>query len=306
MYRSSQGRELHIGVIRDQVLGPVISFGLGGTSIELLGDRAIALPPLNTLIARDLIRRTKAAKALGKFRQLAPINFDRLEQTLLRVSEMVCELPEIREMDLNPIVSDTENTVALDARIVVDHTSRTRQYAHMAIHPYPSHLSSKWQMSDGTDVVIRPIRPEDAAIEQDFMHNLSPEAKYMRFMQTMQELTPEMLVRFTQIDYDREIALVAVVKHQGKEMQVAVTRFGTNPDGESCEFAIAVADSWTHKGLGTKMLSALIETARSRGLKLMEGDVLEQNRAMLHLAKKLGFVVHEPDDSRVRHVSLTL
>jgi acetyltransferase len=294
-------------VIRDQVFGPVISFGLGGTAIELLGDRAVALPPLNTLIARDLIRRTKAAKALGKFRQFAPVNFEKLEQTLLRVSEMVCELPEIREMDLNPIVADTEGTVALDARIVVDkYSSRSGRYAHMAIHPYPSHLSAKWQMSDGTDVVVRPIRPEDAKIEQDFMHSLSPEAKYLRFMQALQELTPEMLVRFTQIDYDREMAFIALAREQGQEKQVAVARFATNPDGGSCEFAIAVADSWCHKGLGTRMLTLLIDYARSRGLSLMEGDVIAQNRAMLGLARKLGFVIHNPDESHVRHVTLDL
>jgi acetyltransferase len=290
MYRHPNGRELHVGVIRDNVFGPVISFGLGGTAIEVLRDRAVALPPINTFIAQTLIRSTRAARMLDQFRHMPAVNMQALEQVLWRVSEMVCELPQIRELDINPLVADNDGVRALDVRVVIDlQPPHIDRYAHMAIHPYPSHLLSRWQLADGTDIIVRPIRPEDAEIEQEFVHNLSPRSKYFRFMQTLRELTPEMLVRFTQIDYDRELALIAIVRQGGKDVEVAVTRYGMNPDGESCEFAIVVADAWQSKGIGARMLGMLMEAAKTRGFKIMEGEVLSENSSMLGLVKKMGF-----------------
>jgi acetyltransferase len=298
MYRHPHGRELHVGVIRDNVFGPVISFGLGGTAIEVLHDRAVALPPLNTFIAETLIRSTRAAKLLGAFRNMPAVNLSALEQVLWRVSEMVCELPHIRELDINPLAADEDGVAALDVRVVIDLAPpQIDRYGHMAIHPYPSQLAVRWQLNDGTDILVRPIRPEDAEIEQEFVHNLSPRSKYFRFMQTLRELTPEMLVRFTQIDYDRELALIAIVKEGGRDVEVAVTRYGMNPDGESCEFAIAVADAWQTKGIGSRMLGMLLEAAKTRGFKIMEGEVLAENGPMLGLVKKMGFVVHQLPNS---------
>lgn len=304
MYVNREGRELHIGVVRDAVFGPVISFGLGGTSIEVLGDRAVALPPLNALIVDDLIGRTRAARLLGAFRHAQPADRAALAHTLLRVSEMACELPEIREMDINPLIADPDGTVALDARIIIDRPAPgVDHYRHMAIHPYPAYLVTRERLADGSEVIVRPIRPEDAQIEQTFVRNLSPSAKYLRFMHGVTELTPEMLVRFTQIDYDREMALIAVAAQQGQEVEIAVTRFVTDPNGDGCEFAIAVADDWRGKGLGRRLLSLLIEHARRRGLNYMEGHVLRENHAMLTLAHKLGFVAKPlPGAGDVYHV----
>lgn len=290
MYVSPHGRELHVGVVRDEVFGPVISFGLGGTAVEVLHDRAVALPPLNTFIAQTLIQQTRAARLLGPFRNMPPVNMAALEAVLWRVSEMVCELPEIRELDINPLIADETGAVALDARIVVEAPPpQLDRYAHMAIHPYPSHLVTTMQLADGTNVTLRPIRPEDAEIEDAFVRNLSPRAKYFRFMQALRELTREMLIRFTQIDYDRELALIAVVEQDGKEVEVAVARYGMNPDRETCEFAIVVGDAWQGKGIGSRLMALLMEAAKARGFKQMEGEVLAENGPMLSLVRRLGF-----------------
>ena len=308
MYKHPHGRELHVGVIRDEVFGPVISFGLGGVAIEVLRDRACALPPLNTFIVRDLIRNTRAAKLIGAFRHMPAVNHAALEQVLLAVSEMVCELPQIKELDINPLVADEQGAVALDVRIVVETPPPRRdRYGHMTIYPYPSHLVSQMQLPDGTDIVLRPIRPEDADIEAAFVRNLSPQARYMRFMQTLEELSPEMLVRFTQIDYDRELALIAVVMEGGKEVEIAVTRYGVNPDGDSCEFAIVVADEWQTRGVGARLLTLLMEAAKARGFKRMEGEVLAENGAMLSLVKRVGFSVSTlPDEPAIFAVQRNL
>ena len=290
MVNSPNGRELIVGVIRDPVFGPVISFGSGGTAVEVQRDRAVALPPLNSFIARNLIENTRVSKLLGDFRNLPAINMHALIQLLLRVSEIVCELPRIMELDINPVIADEKGVIALDARIAIDtHMTQLRPYDHMAIHPYPVHLQMRWQLADGTDIMIRPIRPEDAEIEQAFVRDLSPKAKYFRFMQALRELTPEMLVRFTQIDYDREMAFIAVLEQDGKELEVGVARYATNPDGESCEFALVVDDEWQHRGIGSRLMTTLMTTAKARGFKTMEGEILADNRDMLSLVDHLGF-----------------
>lgn len=301
MYKNPNGRELIIGVIRDPVFGPVISFGSGGTAVEVLRDRAIALPPLNSFIASDLINKTRVAKLLGQFRQLPAVNMRALEQVLLRISEIVCELPQIQELDINPIVADDQGVLALDTRVVIDYrSSQLKPYGHMAIHPYPPHLESDYQLADGTEIIIRPIRPEDAQIEQAFIRDLSPMAKYFRFMQTLQELTPQMLIRFTQIDYDREMAFIAVVEQQGQELEIGVARYATNPDGNSCEFALVVDDEWQHKGIGTRLMKTLMATAKARGFQAMEGEILADNQQMLKLMDLLEFnKTTSPDDPHI-------
>ena len=302
------GRELMVGVTSDPVFGPVITFGAGGTTVEVMGDRSVTLPPLNTFLVKDLIQDTHVAKMLGAFRHMPPVDMDALESVLLRVSEMVCELPMLMEMDINPLIVDESGALAADARVVVEFRQPSAdRYSHMAIYPYPMHLVSNWQLTDGTDVVIRPIRPEDAELEREFVHNLSEESRYFRFMNSIQELSEPMLVRFTQIDYSREMALLAVTEQEGREVELGVTRFAINPDGESCEFALVVADSMRGKGLGHKLMIALMDAARSKGLKIMEGEVLNNNANMLKLMKRLSFSIEaNPDDDSIRRVSKVL
>lgn len=308
MYSSDHGRELLVGVIRDPVFGPAITFGAGGTQVEILRDRAIALPPLNTLLAERVISQTRIAQLLGQFRQMPAVKMEAVIQVLRRVSEMVCELPEIRELDINPLIADENGVMALDARIVVERRPPSLdRYAHMAIHPYPTHLVSLWQLADGTNIKIRPIRPEDASIEQSFVRELSPRSKYFRFMQGLNELTQQMLVRFTQLDYSRELALIAVLENQQAETELGVARYVTNPDGESCEFALVVADKWQNRGIGSHLMTALMEAARQRGLERMEGEILTNNDNMLKLTAKLGFSSRtSPDDDGIRLVSKRL
>jgi acetyltransferase len=300
------GRELMIGVFRDPIFGPVITFGAGGSDVDIFSDRSVALPPLNRYLAKDLIDSTRASKILDQFRNMPPVDREALKEVLLCISEMVCELPWIIEVDLNPLIVDENGAIAADARIVIDHTSNASgdRYAHMAIYPYPVHLIQEWQMNDGKVVTIRPIRPEDAELEQEFVKNMSDESRYYRFMDTLRELTQTMLVRFTQIDYDREMALVAIMPQEdGKEMQIGVARYVGNPDGESVEFALAVGDDWQKCGVGRKLMTALIECARMKGYRAVVGDVLSTNSKMFRLMTSLGFTIHpHPDDTAVKRV----
>jgi acetyltransferase len=290
MHASGSARELMIGVLRDPVFGPVISFGSGGTAVELHKDSAVVLPPLNDYLITKAIQRTRVAKALEHFRNMPAVNMEMLKEIMKRVSQMVCELPEIREMDINPLVADENGVIAVDARFAIDYpATMVGHYDHMAIHPYPNHLSQHTQLSDGTDVLIRPMRPEDAEMEQKFVRNLSKESRYMRFMQTLNELTPDMLVRLTQIDYDREIAFVAITRKHGQDMIIGVGRYAINPDKVSCEFALVVADDWHNRGLGGLLMGMLMDAARKKGLHTMEGEVLSNNSNMLSLIKRLHF-----------------
>jgi len=308
------GRELMIGVFRDPIFGPVITFGAGGFDVEIFSDRSVALPPLNRFLAKDLIESTRAAKILGQFHNMPPADREAIKEVLLCISEMVCELPWIQELDLNPLIVDENGAIAADARIVIDHAASATgdRYAHMSIYPYPVHLIQEWQMNDGQVVTIRPIRPEDADMEQEFVKAMSDESRYYRFMDTLRELTQTMLVRFTQIDYDREMALVATIALEVEdnvdgieppEKQIGVARYVVNPDGESVEFALAVGDDWQKCGVGRKLMTALIECARMKGYRAVVGDVLSTNAKMFRLMTSLGFTIHpHPDDTAVKRV----
>lgn len=308
MYRSSNGRELMIGIKRDPVFGPVIVFGSGGTDVEIVADTAIALPPLNRRLAADLIGRTKISRMLAQFRQMAPVDTEMLVDILLCVSNMACELPWIQEMDINPLIVDDNAAMAADARIRVQYPRpSTDPYDHLAIHPYPAHLVSRVQLADGTDIVIRPIRPEDAEIEQAFIRGLSNEAKYFRFMSAVHELSQEMLVRFTQIDYHNEMALIAVKLNGEHEEQIGVARYVTNLDRKSCEFALVVSDRWQRVGIGHHLMQKLFEIARDRGLESMVGEVLANNSKMLDLMKSLDVEIKKhPYDMNIVRVEYRL
>jgi acetyltransferase len=304
----SETRSFLIGVKDDPVFGPVVSFGAGGTMTELLHDNAVALPPLNRVLARRLIGKTRISRLLGPFRHLPAVDETVVEDVLLKISDLVCELPYIDELDINPLFVNPQGALAVDARIRVRRPkTRPEPYAHMAIHPYPVHLARVSVLSDGAELVVRPIRPEDAEIEQTFVRDLSPEAKYFRFMQSIHELTPEMLVRFTQIDYSREMALIAVVREDGHEKEVGVARYTINPDGKSCEFAIVVDDKRQKQGIGSTLMKGLMEAARGQGLRSIEGEILADNHRMMRLMQSLGFSIRpDPNDEGIRLVECWL
>jgi acetyltransferase len=289
MLRYADAREVMIGVATDAVFGPVISFGTGGTAVETVGDAAIALPPLNAALAAELIGRSRIGRLLGAYRDVPAADRKALAALLTGVSEMVCALPWLKEMDLNPVLAHPGGAVIADARIVVD-AARLRpqpRYGHMAIHPYPSELEGGMRLRDGTTVAVRPIRPEDAALEGRFVEALSERSRYQRFVSHITQLPPQLLARFTQIDYDRELALVALAPEGGEF--IAVGRYAPNPDGETAEFALTVADAWQGRGLGRGLLERLCDLARAAGYRALYGHILNANREMLELAQNLGF-----------------
>jgi acetyltransferase len=308
MILKRHGRELAVGVKRDPVFGPVITFGEGGNHVAVSKDMEMSLPPLNRYLVRDLIQSSRVAPMLDALHNMPAINHEALEFVLLRVSEMVCELPWLQSLEINPLIVDEVGAVAVDARLVADNLSPSDgRYDHMAIHPYPSQLTSHWTEPDGTRITIRPIKPEDAQLEIEFVRKLSPETKYYRFMNTMRELPPAMVARLTQIDYDREMAFVATLREGDEEVEIGVCRYAVNPDGESCEFAIVVADDWQKRGLARKLMKVLIETARAKGLTYMNGVFLANNERMIRFVQGLGFSLsNDPDDSTVKVGVLSL
>ncbi|WP_326543548.1 bifunctional acetate--CoA ligase family protein/GNAT family N-acetyltransferase [Pseudorhodoferax sp.] len=302
-----RGREVYIGLTTDEAFGPVITFGAGGTMIELVADRAMELPPLNQFLARRLIERSRVAETLGEWRGAPAADVEALEQVLLRVSEMVCALPQLREMDINPIIVDASGALAVDARIVVDHSSQAPgSFDHLAILPYPSAHEREWPMKGGGLYTIRPIHPDDADMLQALVRGLSQESRYFRFASTMPELPARMLARYTLIDYDREMALVAVHRERKAgndgemvevERIVGVSRYITNPDQTSCEFSLVVADDFKGQGLGTRLMLAIIDAARAKGLAEIDGLILANNTNMLRLMGSLGFTIRPfPED----------
>jgi len=318
MARHKRGREIYIGLVTDDPFGPVIAFGAGGTMIELMNDRAMELPPLNQFLARSLIDRARVSETLGEWRGATAVDMDALEHVLLRVSEMVCELPQLREMDINPIIVDESGAVAVDARIVIDnaqqaHGGRTHNYNHLAILPYPAQHEQVWPMRGGEQYTIRPIHPDDADMLQTLVRSLSSESRYFRFVSSMHELPPQMLSRFTLIDYDREMALVAVYTERkagedGEMVEtsriVGVSRYITNPDSSSCEFSLVVADDFGGRGLGSRLMLSIMDVAREKGLAEIDGLVLTNNPGMLKLMKSLGFSIKAyADDLDFRFVS---
>jgi acetyltransferase len=305
MLRFPHAREVLVGVATDPVFGPVISFGAGGVSVEAVRDTAVALPPLNAPLARELMQRTRVWRLLAGYRDVPPADAAALAAVLCGVSRMVCALPWLREMDLNPVLAHPGGAVIADARVAIDPVRAKepppegRRYPHMAIHPYPVELEDEVVLRDGTRVKIRPIRPEDAERENRFFDGLSERSRYQRFMQYLPHLPPRMLARFTQLDYDRELALVAL--HGGEF--IAVGRFSPNADGATAEFALVTADAWQGKGLGRLLLQRLREEARKAGYAALYGIIMEANHDMLDLARRLGFVEAARTSSEVTVVS---
>ncbi|GAA5181924.1 GNAT family N-acetyltransferase [Niveibacterium umoris] len=301
-------RGLLLAVSRDPVFGPVISFGEHGVDAEGLDGRTVALPPLNDFLAKDLIRSHRIANRLGAWRGLPAVAMERLEFVLLRLSEMVCELPWVRSVDIQPLVADENDVIAVDVRIVVGRVPKSAgRYDHMAIHPYPGNLVHHIELFDGREVLVRPIMPEDATLEQEFVRRLSPETKYYRFMSALSELPPQMLAKLTQIDYDREMAFVATIDRDGIEYELGVCRYAANPDGKSCEFAIVVSDDAKGTGLAQNMMDILILCAKERGLLEMKGMFLTDNDRMLRFVRKIGFVLtNDPEDNSIKLGSLDI
>jgi acetyltransferase len=314
MHGKRYGRELLAGIASDPAFGPVIAFGAGGNLVELIADRSLALPPLSAAMARDMIARTRVQALLGIAHGMPAAALWAIEDVLLSLSELACECPEVQELDINPLIADADGVIAVDVHLQLRAAESARlpgqpegRYAHCAIEPYPSQLARTITVRDGRSLLVRLERPEDAQLEQEFVRKLSGESRYYRFHHGLAELSAPMLVRFTQIDYDREMAFVALTGEGATLEQVGNVRYVQEFDEETCEFALVVADAWNGVGLGTALMQIAIAHARSKGLVWMRGDVLFENKRMLRLCERLGFRPrpHE-DDATLRTVWLKL
>lgn len=304
-----EGYELILGSSLDAQFGPIVLFGSGGRLVEIYRDRAVALPPLNTTLARRLMEQTRIFRALQGFRGHAAIDISSLESVLVRFSELVVEHPRIKEIDVNPLLVTSDGILALDARIVL-HPKEIADQAlpRTAIRPYPRKYISRLKMKDGTEVLLRPIRPEDERAMVKFHESLSDRTVYLRYFH-MEKLDTrsahQRLVRKCFIDYDREMALVAESADKEHEI-LGLGRLSKQRWGKKGEVAVLVADPYQNVGLGTELLRRLIVVARDEGLQELEANILPENTAMFALARRFGFAVRNSQDPSVLTASLQL
>jgi acetyltransferase len=289
-YFANPDYEILLGAKRDANFGPVILFGMGGIYTEVLKDRSLGLPPMNRLLARRLMQETKAYSLLQGYRNRPAADMPRLEEMIIRLSQLLIDFPEIAELDMNPVLIKDGDPVAVDARILLSPIA-VPSSLHLVISPYPQEDESHMVAADGRAIFIRPVKPEDAPLFTALFKTLSPTTIYYRFFGALKELNPEMLARFTQIDYDREIALVAIDEASQTDNILGVARVIGDPDAKTGEFAVLVGDAWQGKGIGSNLLEKCLSIAEKQGFKTVHGIVLKENRNMLALGKKLGFSI---------------
>jgi acetyltransferase len=289
MARRPGAHELIAGASCDPVFGPVILFGQGGVAVEAIGDTALALPPLNQVLARDLVGRTRVARLLAGYRDRPAADMDALYTVLVRISALLADLPEVLELDINPLLADQDGVLALDARMRVGTAPQTGA-ARFAIRPYPAELeeTASWE---GQPVLLRPIRPEDAPQHAAFFAALTPEDVRLRMFAQMQSLPPAQLARWTQIDYEREMAFIATRQGANGAETLGVARAVADPDNTAAEFAVVVRSDLKGRGLGTLLMEKMLRYCRARGTREVVGETLPENGRMLQLARQLGFTV---------------
>ena len=284
--------ELLIGSKTDENFGPVLCFGSGGVFAEVLDDKALGLPPLNRLLARRMMEETRILPLLQGYRNNPPADLEKLEELLMRLSQLVIDFPEIVELDINPVLVKNGQPCAVDARIRLARVEDNAKL-HLVISPYPQHL----ERHDFTDMqmplFIRPIKPEDAPLFVELFNALTPTSIYYRFFSVVKTLSAEVLARFTQVDYDREISFVALDDSEGQERMLGVANIVGEPDGKRGEFSVLIGDPWQGKGIGAKLLLQCLAIAKERGMEIVWGTVLAENSYMIALGKKLGFTVKQ-------------
>lgn len=298
-HRSAATRELFVGLANDPVFGCVLAVGAGGPAVAQIDDIALELPPVNRVLIHHWLRRTRVSRLLDTLGDLPAANVESLIELLECFSALACACPEVLACDLNPVLVDEGGALVGAARIVLrtpseaDALRRGRPYAHLAIHPYPAELAERVTLRTGASVLLRPIRPDDAALEQAFVAALAPETRYFRFMMNVRELTPGMIERFTQIDYRHELALIALEgESTGEgtgERMCAVARITPSGGHEECEFAIVVGEWMQGSGLGRALMDRLMAAAAERGYRSIYGLVLAENVRMLGFCESLGF-----------------
>jgi len=290
--------EIILGARKDRDFGSVILFGMGGVGAEIFRDFSIGLPPLNQTLARRLMEDTRVHRMIQGYRGKQPADIRQLEQVIVSFSNLIVDFPEIAEIDVNPLAISGGKPYALDARIVLDKNAvgLPSPYPHLVITPYPTRYVIPWRLQDGTEVMLRPIRPEDEPLEHEMLTTLSEETLRGRFFQVIKNITHEMLIRYCNIDYDREMAIVGEVREAEKRRIIGIGRLIIEHDFKKGEFAVVVHDDYQGKGLGYKLVDMVIGIAQEKGLEKIYGIVLTDNRAMLRICRELGFRLRDLSD----------
>jgi acetyltransferase len=286
--------ELLLGSKKDPIFGPVIVFGMGGIAVEVFKDTNIGLPPLNMALSQRMIEGTKIFRLLKGYRGVAGVDVQSIQFLLYKFAYLIMDFPQIRELDINPFVVDEEGEVVLDAKVILDEVqpdTTAKPYSHLVISPYPKEYEKPVVMRDGTHVLLRPIRPEDEPMEAEMFRTFSKETERFRFFGPIGSVTHEMLIRYTQIDYDREIAIIAETEEGGARRMLGVVRLISDPYNQKGEFAIVIGDPWQKKGLGGEMMDVMLRIARERGVRMVYAFLLEDNFTMLHMFESRGFTV---------------
>ena len=307
MYRQDNSRSLAVSISRDATFGPMITLSIGGDLTSLMQQRATQLPPLNQFLINEMLAEPIIANYLGEFHHQRAIEHKAISHVLRQLSELACELPQVFSVHINPLVVSSTQAMIMTAEVVMQKNRGQQRYDHLAIHPYPWQWVREAKLKHDKQVQLRPVRPEDATQISNLVKRMSAQSRYFRFMHAINELSPRMVVQFTKLDYDRQMAFVAVpniandrANEHAKERAndvVGVSRYSIHSDGISAEFAVAIADDWQGLGLASALMRLLIEHAKEKKIQQLHGDVLATNSAMQHLMKSLGFVAtRKPDE----------
>jgi acetyltransferase len=304
MIVKAKARELIMGLADDPTFGTVVVFGRGGTAVEIINDKALALPPLDLQLARDLIERTRVSRLLRAYRDVPAVKQDAVALVLVKLAQMAADIPEIRELDINPLLADETGVTAVDARVAIGPPQRKFAGSgptNFAVRAYPSQWERRLALKDGWRISVRPLRPEDEPTIHEFLRHVTPHDLRLRFFAPMKEFTHEFIARLTQLDYARAMAFIAFDE---KHEMVGVVRLHSDSIYESGEYAILLRSDLKGRGLGWALMQLIIDYAKSEGLKTISGDVLKENVVMLEMCRQLGFEIKpdqtEPDICDVR------
>jgi acetyltransferase len=296
-----KGIEIILGAKTDSLFGPIIMFGRGGIDVEIYKDVAIGIPPLNQALARRMMEETKVYRLLKGYRNLAPANIKLLEETIVRFSQMIVDFPQLKEFEINPLFVDANEAFALDARgIIIKEALSAKPHENLVISPYPEKYKSLWKLRDGRKIMLRPIKPEDEPLWLEMFHNFSQESLHFRLFQTIVDPAHEYSVRYCNIDYDRELAIVAEIEEEGKRKLLGVVRLNLDPSEKTGEISFIVTDTWQGQGLGSKMVDYMIEIGKDKKLETINAIMLPDNYRAIKLLREMGFTVESMDDGTQR------
>jgi len=292
--------ELIIGCKKDPIFGPTIVFGMGGVAVEVFKDTTIGLPPLNMALAMRIIEDTKIYKLIKGYRGMPGADITSIQFLLYKFAYLLMDFPQILEIDINPFGVDERGGVVLDAKVLLDKTVKDvkdKCCQHMVISPYPSEFTTEHTMNNGQKVILRAIKPEDEMMEKEMFSNFSERTQRFRFFQLIKDISHEQLIRYTQIDYDREIAIIAEVEEDGRKKMAGVVRLIADQYNETAEYAIVIADPWQNQGLGNKFTDYIHDIAKARGIKKICANVLVTNHIMQHMFRSRGYILEKVEDS---------